>query len=247
MEKNKFTYDKDTYDTVEETRFIQTSFVIRTVTTLFWQFLFTFGMISITVYNEIFNHYITTYMEQLLLTGIFGSIIMTFYIRFISPKTILQLSLFTVFETMCLCVVSALQEPEVIMMAIVSTFGLTMGLGIYAMTTKYNYTNLMSGLLSGLMCLIFMGISNIWLESEFIKSVEPYIGTVLFLGYIIVDVQYFFRKRVSESVYNINDLHIMAAINIYLDVINIFLELVKLYSNNKHDDKRYNKKKHGWW
>ena len=238
MVKSKFTYDSNTYDTIENLRFIQTTFVIRTITTLFWQFLFTFGMVTLTVYNQTLNTFITLYMNKLLLLGFIGSFGTLVYIINSSPKTILQLSLFTIFETMLLCAFSALQEPETIIVSTVVTFGLTIGLGIYALTTKHNYTNLISFLSSILLCLFVMSMSNIWLKNEFLDNMEPYIGTILFLGYIIVDVQYFLHKHVSESEYDINDLHIIASINIYLDVLNIFLRLVEIFAKNKNNKKK---------
>lgn len=247
MTNNKFTYDNDNYKTIEETRFIQTTFVIRTLTTLFWQFFFTFGMIAFTIYNETLKFFVNTYVSNIFMIGLIGSFIMMVYINCSSIKTKLQLSLFTVFQTMSLCAITTLYNSDIIMMAMVSTFGLAMGVGIYALTTKHNYTYLMSSLTSGLICLLVMGISNIWIQSKFIDSVEPYIGTILFLGYIIVDVQYFLRKKVSESNYNVDNLHIIASLNIYLDIVNIFLRLIEIYSKSDNKTKKYNKKKHGWW
>lgn len=166
---------------------------------------------------------------------------MALYITLSARKTETQFAIFTVLETMVVCAASAMYGTDVVVMAMLSTFGICAGLGVYAMTTSNNHLSLFPILSSGLTCLVFMVIVNIFIGAEILHTVELYMGTVIFLGYIIFDVQYFLRYRAKEVAYDQSDLHIMAAIIIYMDVINIFVRLLEIYARlQKKDDDNNN-------
>jgi FtsH-binding integral membrane protein len=65
----------------------------------------------------------------------------------------------------------------------------------------------------------------------------------VFFGYIIFDVQHFLSEKTKISTNTKEDLHIEAAINIYLDVINIFLRVMEIIARLKGESRSYKKAK----
>ena len=148
-------------------------------------------------------------------------------------KTELQLAIFTLFETMLICVIATIYERESVLMAMLAMIGIVCGLGTYALTTRTNHTGLMGPLLSGLTCLLMMGLFNIFLGSMIVRLYELVFGTLIFFGYIVFDVQYYLSSHSKLNLYNRDDLHIEAALNIYLDGVNIFIRLLELFGSKK--------------
>ena len=57
------------------------------------------------------------------------------------------------------------------------------------------------------------------------------IGVFIFMGYVAYDTQ-----KIKKLAYNINDddkLAIIGALNLYLDFINLFLKLLKVFGKRK--------------
>lgn len=239
-------YNNKKYDNLANIRIAHTTYVIQTITTLFWQFFFTFSMVALTVYNDYVNHIIKVRSDRLLLFGGIGCILMLIHIISSDKKTLTQLSLLTIFQTIILCATSVSYSIDNIIVSIMSTIGITIGLGVYALTTKYNYTQWTSLFTTGLVCLFTMSISNLWIQSSFIDNIEVYIGTMIFLGYIIIDVQYYLHKKTSVIYYNDEDLYISASLNIYIDILNIFMRLLTIFSKYENKTKNKYKKRHGW-
>lgn len=235
---NQHNYNSETFGTQEEFRFQQAKYVTRTITTLLCQFMFTFGAVCLVTFNNFAYHFVRSNIMSLIYVGGFGGIAMALYITLSARKTERQLAIFTVLETMVVCAASAMYGTDVMVMAMLSTFVICAGLGVYAMTTSNNHLSLFPILSSGLTCFVFISIVNIFIGAEILHTINLYIGTVLFIGYIIFDVQYFLCYRANEVAYDQSDLHIMAAFNIYVDVINIFARLfLEIYVRlQKKDD-----------
>jgi hypothetical protein len=234
------TFSGNLFKTYDEIRFANAEYVIKTITLLMYQFIFTFGAIISVASSTV----ITTFLQNNLwlswwsFIGALGTIIYIFFGA--TKRTELQLAIFTFFETLFVCCFTTLFGRECVMMAIFCTSGITFGLIIYALTTKINYTPMMNVLYSCLSTLLFMMILNMFLKNNILYTIEAYVGILLFLCYIVVDVQYFLQDRSRHLRFYKEDLHIIAAINIYLDVINLFIRLLKLYAENK----KYNKKRY---
>ena len=237
-------FSRNNFDTIHNFRIKHATHVMNTLQTLFFQFLFTFGMVTIVSFNE--AAYITTLTNAMRLVsfGGIGGLLTIFYMSACERKTYPQLAVFTFFETMVVCAASVMYGQDVVMMALLATFGIVTGLGIYAMTTRTNYTGYMGFLFSCLSCLLLMSLLNIFLGSQIVRIFELYVGTLLFFGYIVFDVQYYLTEHANKRLLNEDDLHIEAALNIYLDVINIFLRLMEIISSNKdNNSNRSNRKR----
>ena len=110
-------------------------------------------------------------------------------------------------------------------------FGL---LALYGYTTKTNLDSLGRILIFGLLAIIITSIINIFINSSGLDIILSIISIVLFLGLTAYDMQKL------KSIYNYydNDSNMLSkssiygALNLYLDFINIFLELLRLFGKS---------------
>jgi protein lifeguard len=218
----------------------RTIYVTKTIHTLFLQFVFTFGcVLSVTQYPAL-RDIIINNSTALLWGGCIGGMCTILYMVFAVHYTAELLAVFTIFETAIICCATSFYDTDVVVMAILATAGIVGGLGAYAMTTKYNHHNLIQFLVPGLSCLLFMGLINIvFFRYHFLHTLELYSGTLLFFGYIVFDVQYFLSRKSSVD-FNQKNLHIVATLNIYLDVLNIFIRLLEIIKAGKKKGTKHN-------
>lgn len=88
-------------------------------------------------------------------------------------------------------------------------------------------TYLMMALLAVIICLII----NIFTNSSTFDLVLSIITILIFIGFTAYDVQKILRLS-EESTIEEDNLAIYGALELYLDFINIFLELLKFFGNN---------------
>ena len=229
--------------------FDRAEFITKTFTCVFLQFLFTFSCIALCVFNQTLYMFVLRNVMRFILIGIIGTLATIYYMIYAQKKTGIQLAIFTIFETLSVCAVSVLYGPNTILMAMLVTIGLTAGLGVYALTTNNDHIIWFDLFSSGLSCLLVIGLMNLFINSPILHMIELYTGTIIFLGYIILDIQLFLNKSTNSYVmnhisqYGINDLHIIASLNIYLDVINLFIRMLEIISKMKgNNTTRYKKR-----
>jgi FtsH-binding integral membrane protein len=119
------------------------------------------------------------------------------------------------------------------------TFAVTAGMfGLMALagyTTKTDLTKLGSLLFMALIGIIIASVVNIFLKSSGFDYVISFIGVIVFTGLTAYDVQKL--KRIGEGVEygteNTAKLSIMGALTLYLDFINLFLMLLRLFGNRR--------------
>ncbi|CAK60525.1 unnamed protein product (macronuclear) [Paramecium tetraurelia] len=148
-----------------------------------------------------------------------------------APKNYILLSLFTFCEAYVvafICCSTATENSngiEIIVIALSMTVLMTMGLTLYACTTKEDFT-ICTGLLWSLaICLIMLFIFSLIYPSRLLSIIYSIFAIFLYSIYIIVDTQLIVgSKRHSLQ----KDDYIIGALILYIDIIILFLELVKL-------------------
>ncbi len=106
--------------------------------------------------------------------------------------------------------------------------------GIFALIghyTKLDLTKIGTFLLMALLGIIICIIINIFLNSETFDIVISCVSVVVFLGFTAYDVQKI--KLLSYNFENEDNLAIIGALELYLDFINIFLDLLRLFGDSK--------------
>lgn len=141
------------------------------------------------------------------------------------PLNLIFLFLFTGCESVLVATISSFYDTDIVFMAAALTVGITACLTLYAMQTKRDFTAAGGILFSLLFALIGAGILSIFIHNKVMNIAIAGIGAAVFACYIVFDVQ----MMVGSGSYSISpDEYVFAAINIYLDIINLFLYLLRL-------------------
>ncbi|KKB10825.1 membrane protein [Devosia geojensis] len=112
-----------------------------------------------------------------------------------------------------------------------ATFG---AMSLYGYTTKRDLTSMGTFLFMGLIGLIIAMIVNIFLQSSALEFAISAIGVLIFVGLTAYDTQKI--KESYASHYGADVLTknaIMGALSLYLDFINLFMMLLRLFGNRE--------------
>ena len=121
--------------------------------------------------------------------------------------------------------------------SIASTFfisALTFGVMAFTgYTTKTDLTKLGSLLYMGLIGIIIASIVNFFIGSSFMHYIISIIGVLVFTGLTAYDVQKIknIGNQVQEGSESVQKLMIMGALTLYLDFINLFLMMLRLFGS----------------
>lgn len=121
--------------------------------------------------------------------------------------------------------------PQPIIMSLAATVVVFGGLSVYAATTKRDLTFLSGFLLAALLAILVIGIFNIFSPlSSTAMLVYSFIGILVFSGYVLYDVNRMKQYGVAE------DEIPLAALNLYLDFVNLFLFILRFIGILSSDD-----------
>jgi len=150
-----------------------------------------------------------------------------------SPGNIVCLGIFTVFEAVMLGMVASTYDVEAVLMAVGTTAGVTLALTIFAFQTKIDFTGCGGALLCVLVVFIISGIFFAFIPSpRWAQIGYSAVGAIIFSLYIIYDTQIMLGGNHKYSISP--EEYIFAALNLYLDIINLFLYLLSIFGNSKN-------------
>lgn len=123
--------------------------------------------------------------------------------------------------------------------SIYSTFlicsGMFGAMALYGYSTKSDLTRIGNILFMGLIGIIIASLVNFFFKSDMVSYIISLISVVIFTGLTAYDVQRL--KRIGEGVEYGSEsggkLSIMGALSLYLNFINLFLALLRLFGNRK--------------
>ena len=111
------------------------------------------------------------------------------------------------------------------------TFG---AMSIYGYTTKRDLTKLGSFLMMGLIGIIIASIVNIFMKSTMMYFVISILGVLIFVGLTAYDTQKIKNMYlVSDSGEIMGKKAVMGALTLYLDFINLFIMLLRLFGQRR--------------
>lgn len=120
------------------------------------------------------------------------------------------------------------------MQSIIYVFAVTAGLfllfAFIGKTTNIDLTKFGSVFMMILIGLLVVSIINIFIGSTMLELVLSWVFVILFLGITAYDMQ---RAKQLMEVYGEEKGSIMTALQLYLDFINIFIELLKLFGKSR--------------
>ena len=124
------------------------------------------------------------------------------------------------------------------MKSIVAIFFVTAAIfgamALYGAKTKKDLTTIGSICLMALLGIILITIVNMFfLKSEGLDLILSYVGILIFIGLTAYDTQMIKRLASTDSGLSTYSIAILCALNLYLDFINIFLKLLRLFAKNR--------------
>ena len=133
--------------------------------------------------------------------------------------------------TFCMCfyllILCSEYSTKAVFTALVLTVAATLGLTIYSFTTTHDFTFCSGILFAFITVLIFSFPFFLWFGSYTFYCI---LGVMCYSFYLIYDTQLILGKFGIE--YNIDD-YCFAALNLYIDIIYLFIKILYLIGNSK--------------
>ncbi len=144
--------------------------------------------------------------------------------------------LYSALNGITLSVIFAAYAPAAIFKAFVTTAGMFGAMSIYGLTTKKDLTSWGSFLFMGLIGMFIAMLVNIFLQSPMMHFVISIVGVIVFTGLTAYDTQQL-RVMGESAPYGdttaIRRGSILGALRLYLDFINLFLMLLRLFGGSR--------------
>ncbi|KAI9334213.1 inhibitor of apoptosis-promoting Bax1-domain-containing protein [Zopfochytrium polystomum] len=181
------------------------------------------------LYNEAVKEFIHAH-PALLFVCLFASIGLVIAVQIYRrsyPLNMILLGIFTLVEAYTVGFVCSTYESEVVLQAAFLTFVIVIGLTLFTLQSKWDFSGMGPFLMSALLVLI--GASLLRLFFPYSRAVDTgiaVIGALIFCGYIVYDTFMIFEKLSPEE-------YIDASIQLYLDIINLFLQLLRILGNSR--------------
>lgn len=138
------------------------------------------------------------------------------------PVNLICLAGFTLCEAYGVGLVCSMVESNVVIQALLLTFIIFIGLTIFSFQTKYDFTQWQGILSISLWILIGMGFVMMFLpDSSSANLIYSAGGAIIFSIYIIVDTQIIMKTAFLDD-------EIVSTIKLYLDILNLFLFILRL-------------------
>ena len=126
-------------------------------------------------------------------------------------------------------------KPMVIAKVFFITAGTFGAMAVYGYTTKKDLTSMGKILFMALIGLIIATVVNMFLKSPGFDYILSYIGVAIFIGLTAWDSQKI--KEMLQTQYDMSEgaqkLALLGALTLYLDFINLFLYLLRIFGNNR--------------
>ncbi|CAH1774340.1 unnamed protein product [Owenia fusiformis] len=148
-----------------------------------------------------------------------------------TPWNLIMLMVFTLFESWLLGAVASCYKADAVMWAAVITAVIVLGLTIFAMQTKYDFTMCGGGLLVLLLVLFCFGLLCAIIRSQWANIAYACLGALVFGMYLVFDTQIMLGGKHQYSISP--EEYIFAALNLYLDIVNLFLFILSLVGRSR--------------
>ncbi|KAG5860885.1 Protein lifeguard 1, partial [Gonioctena quinquepunctata] len=148
-----------------------------------------------------------------------------------APLNYILLILFTVAESFTVGTLTSFFEVNAVAMAVGITAVVCLGLTLFAFQTKWDFTLLGGVLFVTLLILMVSGIFAACFRTEGANIAYAALGAALFSIYLIYDTQLMMGGQHKYSISP--EEYIFAAINLYVDVINLFLYILLLFARRR--------------
>lgn len=147
------------------------------------------------------------------------------------PHNIIFLGIFTICEGVLLGIVATTYEPDAVLVAAGITCAVVFGLTLFSFQTRFDFTTCGAGLFVVLLVFTCFGFTMIFFHNEVMRMIYASLGALIFCCYLVFDTQLMLGGKHKYSISP--EEYIVAALNLYLDVINLFLYILMLVGGGR--------------
>lgn len=157
-----------------------------------------------------------------------------------SPTNYLILAVFTLAESVMVGMVCASYTKESVLIALAVTTLVVLSLSLFACQTTYDFTGMGPYLFTAMMVLCGFSFA-LWIASMLglhgpafgaLWMAYSACGTLLFSFYIVYDTQQIVGGKHAKHQFSVDD-YAFAAINLYIDIIQLFLHILRMLGDRK--------------
>ncbi|XP_048882770.1 protein lifeguard 4 [Brienomyrus brachyistius] len=207
---------------------IRMDFLRKVYSILSIQIILTTATSALFMYSDTIKNFIHA-CPSLVLVSAIGSLGLIFALaiyRHQHPINLYLLLGFTLLEAISVATAVTFYEYAVVFQAFVLTAAVFLVLTAYTFQSKRDFSKLGAGLFSVLWVLIIASFMRLFFYNETVELVFAGAGALLFCGFIIYDTHLIMHQLSPEE-------HILASINLYLDIINLFLHILRILESLK--------------
>uniref|UniRef100_A0A8C1ZYZ5 Zgc:110410 n=1 Tax=Cyprinus carpio TaxID=7962 RepID=A0A8C1ZYZ5_CYPCA len=210
---------------------LHVGFIRKVYLTLMVQLLITIGIICAFLYWETLKEWVrgTYWFTYTMMCATFVLIIVLVCcgdIRRKVPLNFIFLALFTITEGFLLGSVVVFYSAEAVLWAVGATALVSLAMSLFSLQSKWDFTALSGSIWVLCWTLFSFALLCAILRSQYLYILYASLGTLIFSVYLVMDTQLILG---GKHKYSINpEEYIFAALNLYLDIITIFLLLLQL-------------------
>ncbi|XP_033832115.1 protein lifeguard 4 [Periophthalmus magnuspinnatus] len=165
----------------------------------------------------------------LVLASALGSLVLLlalFVYRHQHPVNLYLLLTFTLLEAVSVATTVTFYDYWTVLQALLLTCAVFAGLTAFTFQSKRDFSKLGASLFSGLLILLVASCFGLFFQSDITELLFSSFGAFLFCGFIVYDTFLLMKQLSPEE-------HVLASINLYLDIINLFLHVLRILDSLK--------------
>ncbi|XP_071324670.1 protein lifeguard 1 [Trachinotus anak] len=211
---------------------IRRGFIRKVYLTLMIQLLVTVGIICAFLYWDtlrkwVWHNYWFSYSMMAAVMVLIVALSCCDTLRRQVPLNFIALGLFTITEGLMLGSVTVYFDAEAVLWAVGATALVSFALSLFAMQSKWDFTAANGSLWVFAWTLFSFALLCAILRSQYLYIMYACLGTLLFSLYLVFDTQLILGGKHRKYEMSPEE-YVFAALNLYLDIVLLFLLLLKL-------------------
>ncbi|XP_026227780.1 glutamate receptor, ionotropic, N-methyl D-aspartate-associated protein 1b (glutamate binding) isoform X3 [Anabas testudineus] len=222
--------DNEDFDFGLDNKIIRRAFIRKVFLVLTAQLMVTFGFVAVFTFVKPVKMYVKVNMWTYLVSYlVFFVSLCTISccgnVRRRHPWNLVALSILTLSLSYMVGMIASFHDTDSVIMAVGITAVVCFTVVIFSLQTKYDFTSCYGVLFVCLIVLFIFSILCIIIQDRIMHIVYAGLGALLFTCFLAVDVQMLLgNKELALS----PEEYVFAALNLYTDVINIFLYILSI-------------------
>lgn len=140
---------------------------------------------------------------------------------------------YSILNGVVLSVILLIYELSTIYAAFFATAGTFAAMSFIGYTTKKDLSGLGGILTMALIGLIIASLVNLFFHNDTMTSIITYVGVFIFVGLTAYDTQKIKQMLMNSNGADQRKIGIMGALSLYLDFVNLFLYILRLFGNRR--------------